>query len=117
MATTEEFRARVRSMSKQLCEELGEVSVSEEECWLAVVEDLAAELGDAMATGLVEGQSEAHAQEAEADCPKCGQRCGHRGSRERELITRRGPATIREPEYYCACCRKSFFPEDATDRG
>lgn len=116
MATTEEFRERVRSMSKQLCEEIGEISVSEEECWLAVVEEVAAEMGDAMATGLIEGQSAAQTHKTEADCPKCGKRCCQRGSRERELITRRGPATIFEPEFYCTCCRKSFFPDGATDR-
>jgi len=116
MATTEELKRRIRAFAEQMCTEMGEVSVSEEECWLAVVEDMAVEVGDAVATALVEGQLIAHAQEAEADCPKCGKRGRYRGTRERELITRRGRAMIREPEYYCPCCRKAFFPDDASDR-
>ncbi len=116
MATTEELKRRLRAVVEQTCSELGGVSVSEEECWMAVVEDMAAEVGDAVATALVEEQSVAHAGEGEADCPKCGKQGRYRGTRKRELITRRGPATITEPEYYCPCCRKAFFPDDASDR-
>lgn len=116
MATTAELKSRIDAFAEQLRSELGDISVAEEECWLVAVEDLAAELGDAMATAVVEKQSEARALEVEADCPKCGKPGRFRGVRHRELITRRGPATICEPEFYCPCCRKAFFPDDASDR-
>jgi hypothetical protein len=116
MASTEELKLRARAFARQLCAEMGEVSVSEDECWLAVVEEIAAEMGDAMATALVEEQAAAQAPEEKGDCPQCGKRGRYLRSREREIVTRRGPATIQEPEYYCTCCRKSFFPDDAIDR-
>lgn len=117
MATTEELKAKARAFARQLCAEMGEVSESEDECWLLVVEELAAEMGDAVATALVEEHSTARSPEEEENCPQCGRLGRYRGSRERDLVTRRGPATIHEPEYYCTCCRKSFFPDDAIDRG
>ena len=116
MATTSKLKARIDAFAEQLRAELGEVSVPEEECWLAAVEDLAAELGDAVATAWVEKQSRNHASKVEANCPKCNKPGHYRGFRERELITRRGPATISEPEFYCPCCRKAFFPDDPSDR-
>ena len=114
MATTAELKARIDAFAEQLRAEMGDISVAEEECWLAAVEDLAAELGDAMATALVEKQSQARAAELESECPGCGKRGRHRGVRERELITRRGPATVAEPEFYCTRCRRAFFPDDAS---
>jgi len=117
MATTEELKAKARAFARQLCAEMGEVSESEDECWLLLVEEMAAEMGDAVATAMVEEHSTARPQEEEANCPRCGRSGRCRGSRERELLTRRGPATIHEPEYFCTCCRKSFFPDDAIDRG
>ena len=116
MATTAELRARIEAFTKQLSEEFQEIPVSEDECWLAVVEDLATELGDAVATSLIASQSRDNVEKAEANCPKCGNPGQNRGGRERELLTRRGPAVILEPEFYCTCCRKSFFPDDAGDR-
>lgn len=116
MVTTEEMKRRMRAFAEQMCSEMERFSVPEEACWLLAVEDMAAEVGDAVATALVERQSAVHAQEGEADCPKCGKRGRYRGTREREFITRRGPAMIHEPEYYCPCCRKAFFPDDTSDR-
>jgi hypothetical protein len=115
MATTAELKRRMRAFAEQLCSETGGFSVSEETCWLAAVEDMAAEVGDAVATALIEGQSVRDAEEGEEHCPKCGRQGRYRGPRKREFITRRGPATISEPEYLCPCCRKSFFPNDSSD--
>jgi hypothetical protein len=113
---TDELKRRIREMAEQLRSELGDFSVPEGECWLTVIEDMAAELGDTLATTLVEVQSARRPDAAEACCPKCGGSGHYRGARERELITRRGPATISEPEYYCDGCRKSFFPDDDPNR-
>ena len=56
------------------------------------------------------------AADALTECPKCGKLGRYQGLRERELIGRRGPVPISEPEYFCPCCRKAFFPEYASDR-
>jgi hypothetical protein len=117
MAITEELKAKARAFARQLCAEMGEVSASEDECWLLIVEEMATEMGDAVATALVEEHSTTQPRGEEETCPQCGAPGRYRGLRERELVTRRGPATIHEPEYYCTCCRKSFFPDDAIDRG
>ncbi|MGB3012487.1 MAG: hypothetical protein E4H19_15915 [Chromatiales bacterium] len=119
MATTDQFKRRLRAAAEQMCLEIGEFPVANEECWLARVEEIAAQLGDAVATTLIEQQSAAHVEVAateEANCPECGKQGRYRGDRERELISRRGPVAISEPEYYCPCCRKAFFPDDARDR-
>lgn len=34
MATTEEYRRRIRSFAEQMCSELGDFSVPEDESWL-----------------------------------------------------------------------------------
>ncbi len=119
MATTDQFRRRVRAFAEQMCLEIGEVSVADEECWLAAIEQMAAEVGDAVATTLIERQAAAHVEAAateEANCPQCGKRGRYQGDRQRELISRRGSVAISEPEYFCPCCRKAFFPDDRSDR-
>lgn len=116
MAISEELRRRIQGMVQQLHSEMGSVVVPDEACWLAVVEDLATEVGDAVATALVESQSAAHGAPREAKCPACGQSGHYRSARDRVLITRRGPATISESEFYCPGCRKAFFPDDGSDR-
>jgi hypothetical protein len=117
MATREELTLRIRAFVEQLHSELGEFSASEEECWLLALEDMTTEVGDAVATALFEKQSESRAKNAEAACPKCGKPSHYRGVRKRQLIGRRGPVTISEPEFHCPCCRKAFFPDDGSDRG
>lgn len=84
---------------------------------MLALEDMTAEVGDAVATALFEKQSESHGKNAEAACPECGKPGHYRGVRKRQLISRRGPVTISEPECYCPCCRKAFFPDDGSDRG
>jgi hypothetical protein len=112
MATTEDLKQRIKAFAAELHAEIGDVPIPEKGCWLDIVEEMAIEIGDAVATAMVENESQEHAEECEADCPKCGKRGRYRGARERELVTRRGPAMITEPEFYCVGCRKSFFPDD-----
>ncbi len=117
MATTDEVRERIEAFARQLCEELGDVDDSNSLSWLDAVEEQAVEVGDAIATALVEKNvSRCPSVAGEAICPTCDRPGRYRGTRERKLITRRGPATISEPEYFCPCCRKAFFPDDELDR-
>lgn len=117
MATNREIRRRIEEFAAQLCEELGEVDSSEGDCWLDAVENRAVELGDAMSSAMIARQSAKNAgAREESACPQCGKTGRYVGNRQRELIARRGPVTITEPEYFCPCCRKAFFPDDRSDR-
>jgi hypothetical protein len=117
MAINSEMQGRIEWMARQLCDEAGEVDESEGDCWLDAVENQAIEIADALAAEVVKQRSANRPAVDEASCPGCGQRGRYRGKRQRELITRRGPTTITEPEYYCPCCRKAFFPADQCVRG
>jgi hypothetical protein len=111
------MQRRIDEFARQLCEELGEVSDSDGDCWLDAVENRAVEVGDAISAALIAQQSAKQVPIAEeAGCPQCGQTGRYAGERRRELLTRRGPAQIAEPEYFCPCCRKAFFPDDRCDR-
>lgn len=116
MATTHEIRKRIEAFARQLSEELGEVDESRGVCWLDAIENQAIEIGDALHAELVKQNSTRRSVPEESVCPQCGQLGRYQGTRERELLTRRGPTTLAEPEYYCPCCRKAFFPADPTDR-
>lgn len=117
MATSERMKARIAELARQLAEEFEEIDESDGTCWLDAVENRAIEIGDALSTQLTERLSARQAREEKACCQECGNVGTFRGERERELIGRRGPIKIQEPEFYCACCRKSFFPDDASHRG
>ncbi len=113
MATSHGIRRRIEEFARSLCEELGEVDDSEGDCWLDAVENRAVEVGDAISAALIAQQAAKHRPaDEESTCPECGQTGRYRGDRQRELLGRRGPVTITEPEYFCPCCRKAFFPDD-----
>jgi hypothetical protein len=116
MATSRQIRERIAEMARQLAEEMGEVDEEDGDCWLDAIENRAIEIGDALTAALVRQRSQHHPVADEATCPSCGQLGRYRGSRERELISRRGPICLAEPEYYCPACRKAFFPSDHSDR-
>lgn len=116
MATTEELRERIAAFARELSEELDEVDDSDALSVLDAVETQAVEVGDAIHAELVKQWSAKQPAEDESVCPQCEKQGRFQGRRERELIGRRGPVTISEPEYYCPCCRKAFFPEDIRDR-
>ena len=116
MATTDRFKERIAAFAKELAAEMGEVDDSEALSWLDAVETQAVEIGDAVHAELVKQTSVEQPVDDESTCPKCRKLGRYQGRRERELIGRRGPVTITEPEYFCPCCRKAFFPADRSDR-
>ena len=116
MATTDQMQQRIAAMAQMLAEEFGDVDESLGVCWLDAVEQQAVALSDALAAELLQQSVARRAVAVEASCPTCGQLGQHQGDRERALIGRRGPVTIPEREYYCPCCRKAFFPADASFR-
>ena len=117
MATSDQIKERIEEFARQLSLEMGEVDESMGVCWLDAIENQAMEISDALHTEIVRKKSSDRQPAAdERTCPQCGKPGQYKGTRERELLTRRGPATIAEPEYFCLCCRKAFFPDDPTDR-
>lgn len=84
------------------------------------LESAAVAAGDAVARKLMSEEFTKRAVEqaaaGEAKCPECQSSGEPRGEEERELETRRGIVTIREPKCYCPKCRRNFFPSHATIR-
>jgi len=118
MAVTDQMQERIAAFARQLAEEMGEVDDSNALSWLDAIESQAVEIGDAVSTELLQQRAgELPTSPEEPTCPECGKLGRYQGRRERELTGRRGPVTITEPEYYCPCCRKAFFPGDQSDRG
>lgn len=117
MATTQQRKERIEAFVRELSEEFGEVDDSNALSWLDAVETRAVEIGDAIAAELVKQKSvDCPVKQDESTCPQCGKLGRYQGQRPRPLVTRRGPTTLAEPEYYCPCCRKAFFPDDPSDR-
>lgn len=116
MATSDQIKERIEAFARELSEELGEIDASMGVCWLDAIENQAIEISDALHAELVKKKSTDRPASDESVCPQCGKLGRFKGTRDRELLTRRGSATIAEPEYYCPCCRKAFFPDDETDR-
>ncbi len=116
MATSDQIQERIEAFARELREELGEVDQSKGVCWLDALENEAIEISDALQAELVKNRSVDTSLPEEATCPECGKLGRYQGDRQRELVGRRGPVSIAEPKYYCPCCRKAFFPDDARDR-
>jgi len=117
MATSDLVQAKIETFAQQLAEEFGEIDEENALSWLDAIETQAVAIGDAVTTELLKSRSaDQPVEQDESTCPQCGKLGRYQGKRERELIGRRGPVTIAEPEYFCPCCRKSFFPDDQGDR-
>lgn len=117
MATSTQVQAKIEAFARQLAEEFGEVDEENSLSWLDAIETRAVAIGDAVTTELLKRRSaDLPVEQEESTCPQCGKLGRYQGQRQRELLGRRGPVTIAEPEYFCPCCRKSFFPEHGSDR-
>ena len=118
MATSDQVQAKIETFAQQLAEEFGEIDEENGLSWLDAIETRAVAIGDAVTTELLKRRSaDPPVEQDESTCPQCGKLGRYQGQRQRELIGRRGPVTITEPEYFCPCCRKSFFPEHDSARG
>jgi hypothetical protein len=116
METSDSIRVKIEEFARQMAQEFGEIDEETGLGWLDAIESRAVEIGDAVTAELVKQRAAEQRDQAveqdEAICPGCSKPGRYRGRRKRKLISRRGPVVIAEPEYYCPCCRKSFFPED-----
>jgi hypothetical protein len=116
MATTQDIKQRIASFARELSEELGEVDDSDALSWLDAIETQAVQIGDAVTAELLQRRASVRPVEGKSACPQCGKPGQYQRQRERELVGRRGPVAIAEPEYFCPACRRAFFPADPGDR-
>ena len=117
MTSTDPMQVKIEAFARELAEEFGEIDEENALSWLDAVETRSVAIGDALSVELLKQKSADPPLEAnESICPQCGKLGQYKGRRERELIGCRGPTTITEPEYFCPCCRKAFFPGDASNR-
>lgn len=116
MAITDRFQERIKAVALELSEDFGEIDDSGALSLLDAIEARAVEIGDAVTAELVKQKSASRVVEGESSCPQCGKQGRYKGQRQRDLIGRRGPVSIAEPEYYCPACRRAFFPDDQRDR-
>ena len=111
------MKDQVEACAREMIAAFDAIDDNEALSWLDAVETRAVEIGDAIAAELVKRKSaDCPAEKDESICPQCGKQGRYQGRRQRPLVTRRGPTTIVEPEYFCPCCRKAFFPDDQSDR-
>jgi hypothetical protein len=112
MATADKIKQRIATFVLELAEELGEADEREALCWLDAIETQTVAIGDAVSVALLKRKAQNRpVADDQATCPTCGKLGRYQGLRERELISRRGPVPIAEPEYYCPACRRDFFPD------
>lgn len=110
MATTGSIEQRIRELAEELSREFGQIEERDDACLMSDVEDFAAQIGDALASRLMEQELQSREAEDDRECPCCQKPGRLKRRRTRSVQTRRGVIEIAEPEYYCGRCRKSFFP-------
>ena len=121
MATREEIEAKIRALTRELADELDEVSWEDEFVSpLAAIESQGAQLGDLLARELSaqmsRKQNETPLPDSQCACPQCRSPGKLKKLQQREIQTTRGTTEFTEPEYYFKKCRRSFFPSGPLDR-
>jgi hypothetical protein len=116
MAISERTKQKIQAFVTQLAAEEGE---GLDDALFDEIEDRACEVSDAcmqqFAEALIQRQAaKSVGGSAGPKCPHCGGPGQNTGQRRREILTRRGPVNLDEPECYCRKCRRSFFPSDAS---
>lgn len=107
------LQKRVQEFVDQLLKE--EKSSLRKARTLLEIEDLACEVGDALARQLASGdlaeRSDESAENAEHACPDCGRVCAVEADPEPLILQgRRGEIEYREMRCHCRSCRRDFFP-------
>lgn len=115
MAISSAFRQRLGAVVQEFRHELaGSGHGSLKELRFSELEEGACEIGDGLATALIEAvlaEGAATACEPMACCPHCQRAAPREGEPEPRLVaTRRGEVAWPEPKYYCRHCRQAFFP-------
>jgi len=80
----------------------------------ADIEELAVQIGQAVAEQMIEQSVQRQAAEpvpvADEGCPTCQRPGDHHDPQPRTVTTRAGDARWDEPSRFCSRCRRAFFP-------
>ena len=77
------------------------------------IENEMVRIGDLVAREVGLQKLARHTEKVQDDrCPHCGLAGDRVGTRDRELLTRRGEVAVSEAKYHCRQCRRDFFPSD-----
>ncbi len=100
-------------IAEMAADDQGLEGAAREEALVTIIEEVAVAVGDEVARKIMQRKLAADPACTEARCPDCGAPGLRKGSRRREILTRRGLVELDEPECYCRTCRRSFFPSVA----
>lgn len=115
-AATEQVRAYVEGVAKNLVDKLYGPAGPPWGTTLTALEDLLLEVRDVLTEQMLDlalaRQAQALPQQPEAQrlCPSCQQPLPCPDANPRLVHTRAGEAEWSEPEGYCPRCRRAFFP-------
>ena len=63
-------------------------------------------------SGIIEARFSSFLNQEHFDCPLCAGKLKSRGKHKRKLETMAGEFTLERPYFYCANCKKGFYPLD-----
>ena len=126
---------RLRAALAELHAHHGEVLMHTEKAWASITfagtrhsltilfaREEAVEAGDRLARFLIENSISAQSTDfdppEECDCPRCGKPAKRKDEAPdtRELETKPGGIAFKRQAYYCAPCRRIFFPNGLRTR-
>lgn len=110
MAISENLMEGIRRLAEEAADEQGLEGEVREQALITLIEDLAVEVGDAVAQEIIKRQLVVQARCEHPVCPDCGTPGLRKKERIRDVLSRRGEVEFAEPECYCKRCRRSFFP-------
>jgi len=107
----EQLKSKIMAQVEVLVEQA--LVQGEKRLTLSQIEELAlaarSRIAQELTSGLLEQQTRSTAPELPT-CPICGQRMQPKGKKQRYLRTRSGDVLLHRPYFYCADCRRGYFP-------
>ena len=107
----EQLKSKIMAQVEVLVEQA--LVQGEKRLTLSQIEELAlaarSRIAQELTSGLLEQQTSSTAPELPT-CPICGQRMQPKGKKQRYLRTRSGDVLLHRPYFYCADCRRGYFP-------
>ena len=110
MAISSLLQEGILRLAEQAATEQGLEGEAREQALVTLIEEIAVEVGDALAREIMKRKLAAQAACENPVCPTCGSKASPKAERKRSILTRRGEVEFAEPECYCKRCRRSFFP-------
>ena len=107
----EHLKSKIMAQVEALVEQA--LAQGEADLTLSQIEEIAlaarSQIGQELTSGLLQEQVSKRGVELPA-CPACGQRMHPKGQKRRYLRTRSGDVQLQRAYFYCASCRRGYFP-------